>query len=597
MVQSTDRRLVVEKTFLDKIQAGLDHTSKTAAETLARARSLAFSATPLKDQDLNKLNVPGTYGIADAAASNVTNVPPGFTGGTLVVKTHSAQIFQTAYSYANGNGIFERTGTLASFFPWRETTADTNRFTPTPLRNVDLNTINVPGTYSLHPNDAATVTNKPEGWTSGPLVVYVNALQIYQETREYAGSRRKWDRQGTLSSFFGWTRADIAAAADLSEPEHRQTSGYKSAYLALNVSESSGTESNTSGSIRFPLNYGVGIKRARLHVRNWQPAASDGGTVYSGAVSFSGAWIGRASAGNQFSGGSATRVLPAFSTAANGDEYVSPWFSCDLTANTGHLLALGYTAPAGSTQARNRGGCWRTASAADAELTAGYTGTYSIYSPFDFWLEVETPAATPILCGLGDSNTAGTGTFYPVADSWLSQYCRTAGALPYFMAQHGATAASWNNGTAARWHRFDETIARPDAVVHFLGRNDIQDGVTLAQMQDRFSSVLNVVREHLSPHVYAATITPGNSESAEQRTLRRAYNSWLMTKPSGLHDVFDFSAAVSDDDTTIRESDNADGLHFRITGHAAIAAKLSERPVTPSVLSQEEVVKLKALAR
>jgi hypothetical protein len=77
--------------------------------------------------------------------------------------------------------------------------------------------------------------------------------------------------------------------------------------------------------------------------------------------------------------------------------------------------------------------------------------------------------------------------------------------------------------------------------------------------------------------------------------VRKAYNLWLGTKPLGLKDAFNFSAAVSDDDATIRASDNFDGLHMLTSGHTKMAAALESRPIIPVVLSQADVAALKAL--
>lgn len=460
----------------------------------------------------------------------------------------------------------------------------------------DLNMLTEPGSYGVQvKTDADTMKNLPPGFASGPVTVRRFALQVHQEVTNYAGGRETWVRQGVAGGgFFSWQRTDLSALV-LPEIPKVPRSGFKNVPLALNVPETSGTEANTSAAIRWPLLFGVDFKRARLHVRNWAPLTA-GGTVYPGAVSFTGAWFGRAMAGNQFSG-APVRVLGAFTTPADGSEYVSPWFDVDYRQDVDALLAVGFTAPGGTQQARSRGGCWRTASAADAALPSGFTGGYSIHSPFDVWLEVEVPGETPVIAAVGDSNTAGTGTFYPVNDSWLAQLCRTARAVPYFMAAHGTTSGVWADAANPVWSRHAAPdLARPDVVINFLGRNDLQPGVTLAAMQDRFRAVNKTAREKLAPTVYAATITPSNAEAAEVRTLRRAYNTWLATKPDGVHDCFDFVSAVSDDDETIRTSDNADGLHFRITGHALIAAKVAARPVTPAVLTQTEIVKLRALA-
>jgi lysophospholipase L1-like esterase len=463
----------------------------------------------------------------------------------------------------------------------------------------DLNALITPGVYGVwSAADAATMTNLPPNYQGGPITVTRFGQQVYQDVERYANDRARWHRQGTeAGAFFGWDRTDLGSLVIPVLPVISKVpkSGFKNVALALNVSETAGTEANLEAAVRFPLNFGFDFKRARLHIRNWSYVASAAGTVYAGAVSFTGAWTGPAVAGNQFSG-APLNVLPAFTTPADGSEYVSPWFDLDYKQGAAHLFAFGYTTPGGHVQARARGGCWRTTLAADAPLGSGFTGGYSIYSPFDVWLEAEVPGEVPVIAAIGDSNTAATGTFFPVSDSWLSQLCRTALAVPYFVAAHGTTADTWDTPTDARWNRFGPEIAKPDLAIHFLGRNNLQPGVNLEAMQTAFRNVAAVIRDKLTPNLYAGTLTPSNTEAVEVQTLRRAYNAWLKTKPEGLHDVYDFVAAVSDDDATIRAADNADGLHFKITGHAQIAAKVAERPVVPARLTQKEIAKLKTLA-
>jgi len=533
-----------------------------------------------------------------ADADSMTPDLPELGTGELI--QYAQGTYRTQYWDVNGGGLWKRGKQAAWATTW--TRIDRNpmdawNYTRLPVGQ-DINLLTIPGYYGVWSDtDADTMTNLPVGFKGGLIRVTRMGAQIYHKAYRYANDHAEFTREGTTAGFFGWRRTDAAGVVLPSFPDISTAprSGFKSAYLALNVPETSGTETNTSQSIRFPLWYGVPIKRLRLHIRNWSTGSSAAGTVYTGAVNFTGAWFGKAIAGNQFKDGVRKQVLPAFTTPANGSEYVSPWFDVDIQTNGRDILALGFTTPAGHVQAKSRGGCWRTGSAADADLATGYTGTYSNFSPFDVWLEAEVPAATPIVAGVGDSNTAATGTFMPVYDSWLSAYCRQASALPYFMAIHGATADTWDTKTDAKWNRFTADIARPDSAIHFLGRNNMQPGVTLPTLQANFKAVVDIIREKLTPVVYAATITPSNTETPEVQALRRSYNTWLASKPEGVHDCFDFVSAVSDDDATIRAADNADGLHFKITGHEKVAAKVLERPVNPRVLTQTETTALLAL--
>lgn len=354
-------------------------------------------------------------------------------------------------------------------------------------------------------------------------------------------------------------------------------SGFKNAALPLSQQSAGGTEQISDATVRFPVHYGVGFKRARLHVQNFHYYT---GSKFTGPVSFNGAWFGTSSAGDFI--GTPTQVLSPFITPEDGSEYVSEWFNIGSVSNTQQLISLGFTTAPGQVNALSKAGCYRSASSANASQTGAYSGVLSNEAPFDWWLEVEVPADTPILGGFGNSNTVGSGSTLPVHDSWLSQYCRSKRALPYFMAVHGATTASWSNINAPAWSHY-KGAALPDAVVYFMHQNDLQEGVTLTQLQANFSRLIPLVREKLSENIYLATVTPANNKSAAVNLVRRSLNTWMKTKPLGAKDCFDFSGAVSIDDTTIRPEFNVDGVHMATTAHSAMSALLEARPVTPSV--------------
>lgn len=367
-------------------------------------------------------------------------------------------------------------------------------------------------------------------------------------------------------------------------------SGFKSAHLALNQPAGSSTEAISAASVRWPVTLGVTAHRARLHLRNWNWSVGTGaGYNYAGAVNVSGLWVGPAT-GNAFQG-TPKKALGAFTTSASGAEYVSEWFAYEFTEDIQHLVSIGFTTAAGQTNYQGRGGCWRTTNPADAgAVNPG--AELSANSPFDVWLEMEVPAATPILCGFGDSNTVGTGTTLPVHDSWLAEYCRKERAIPFFLANHGSLAASWAGMDAAKWNRF-AGLAKPDAAVYFLHQNDLAAGITLATLQQRFRDTLALLRQKITPNIYAATITAGGKPE-DMDSVRRAFNTWLGTRPEGIRDCFDFTGAVSDDDRVIRDVDRADALHFKTSGHLKIAAKLLERPVTPRVPTRAEISRIAA---
>lgn len=526
----------------------------------------------------------GSYRVpTPSVVEGLSNAPVGAGPGTftvLPVGSTASTHFWIEY-LAPGRMFVSGVSTSGRTAPWRDLTAsdDDGNFILSGYGTFD--NITKTSRYSLWNGTQATDAGAPVSQV-GEINTYIigNAgIQTYTTANPVIGAQVFTRGKGSLG--WGAFKEVTNQPGTATGGEPAPNAGFKNAYLALNQPATSGTETVSSAAVRWPILTGVGSKRARLHVRNWNWAF---GTTY-GAAAFTGAWMGQAS-GKDFTG-TPSKVLPAFNLPSNGTEYVSAWFNYDLAADVQHLLSVGFTTATGQANQASRGGAYRSATPADAALSTGFPGTASTASPFDVWLELEVPAATPIVAGFGDSNTVGTGTTMPVYDSWLNQYARTNKAIPYFAAIHGSNTGTWDDTDSSTWNRI-AGVARPDAVVNFLGQNDLVDGVTLAKMQANFNTILPILRDKLSTEVFVATITPADAKTSAVNTVRKAYNTWLKTLPGGVKDVFDFSAAVSDDDTTIRPADNADGLHFLATGHTKIAAKLTARPVTPPLAQKGE---------
>jgi lysophospholipase L1-like esterase len=527
----------------------------------------------------------GSWGVPlQSIVDGLSNAPAGAGPGTFTVlpvgSTASTHIWMEYL--APGRMFVSAVSTSGRTAPWRDVFGadDGGNFSLSGFTTFDA--ITKTSNYSLWSGAAATAAGAPIGQV-GEIRTYIigNAgIQTFTSANPVLGAQVFVRGKGSTGwgAFKQVTNQPGDASGGTSAPQ----SGFKNVYLALNQPATSGTETVSAATVRWPIKNGVASKRARLHVRNWNWAT---GTTFAGAVAFTGAWMGEAS-GEDFTE-APVNVLPAFSTASNAAEYVSPWFNYDMVADVQHLLSVGFTTAGGQVNQASRGGCYRTTVAADASLAAGFTGTVSTTSPFDVWLELEVPAATPIVAGFGDSNTLGTGTALPVYDSWLSQYARTAKALPYFSAIHGSNTGTWDDDDATMWDR-TPAQARPDAVISFLGQNDLVDGVTLATMQANFNTMLPIIKDKLSAQVYVATITPADAKAAPVNAVRQAYNTWLKTLPGGVKDAFDFSAAISDNDTTIRTVDNSDGLHFVTGGHTKLAAVVTARTVVPPALAQGE---------
>lgn len=564
-------------------EATKDRTRLVTLETDKWRRPVS-SRTPGQNADtFTTLGFTGVLIATDAA-----NFPISVSGSMEVFEYGSALTQRYTTYEADARQFVRMRGGNGVWGAWSET----GKATINLATSTDLNTVVRPGSYAALSSSAP---NNPAASLGSLEVLQVNRGLLQRFTAWSTSPQvflRRADVDGIWGAWQAQPTADAVSAAigkvDALRPS--EGSGFKSAHLALNQPAGSSTEAVSAASVRWPVTLGITARRARLHLRNWNWSVGTGaGYNYTGAVSVSGLWAGPAQ-GKTFQG-APRRVLDAFTTPANGAEYVSEWFSYEFTEDVQHLVSIGFTTAAGQTNYQGRGGCWRTTNPADAG-TVDPSAELSANSPFDVWLELEVPAATPVLAGFGDSNTVGTGTALPVHDSWLNEYCRKARAMPFFIANHGSMASSWAGLDAAKWNRF-AVVAKPDAVVYFLHQNDLTAGITLDVLKQRYRDTVALLRAKLTQNVYAATVTPGNKGEVVE-SVRRAYNTWLMGRPEGVRDCFDFASAVSDDDTVLRPADAFDALHFNTAAHAKLAAKILERPATPRVMTAAEITRLVA---
>lgn len=392
-------------------------------------------------------------------------------------------------------------------------------------------------------------------------------MQFYENFKgQYV---RSWN-SGT-SSWGAWTARGTGGAST----GGTATEGNKLVPLAVTLGHGGSAYGQASATVRYPLEWAAPIYRGRIHIRNINPRENQ---VFTGSVSFpQGIYVGDASAWD----GTATnlkQVVSPFTTASNGDEWVSDVVEFDFQPGSKHILSASYVAS--GTVVNNAGACW-TATGQVAESTAG-TWVQGVMAPFDVWIEAEVPGNTPVVAVIGDSLSAGTSSTLPVHDSVMSQYMRKLGGLPIHYAHVGDTMNSYNGGGTAGSETYKKTrwlgLAKPDAVLFAIGSNDMfGGGASLATCQSRFATLLAWVKANLSPNVYLSTITLRDAETGAKEDVRRSYNTWLKGKivPGGdARAVFDFVPAISADDETIIPALNGDGIHLNTAGYAAEAAVL-----------------------
>lgn len=358
-------------------------------------------------------------------------------------------------------------------------------------------------------------------------------------------------------------------------------SGLKVVPLQLTLGSATQADAALTGTRRYLMKWNAPIQRVRVNIQNVHPSS---GTLRTGAVDFTGLWVGKHASNGAFTA-APTQVATAFSTPADGSKWVSKWFNLDQTPGVEDLLSFGYTASNG-TVFQIGGSGWKTDAPADASATnpAGMTADGSM--PFYIWLEAETYATTPHIAVFGDSLSSGVSAG-GVNYSMLSQYCWGKKALPTHYSNSGDTMQSWAGDlNSFKWKVFDG-LAKPDALIWAMGSNDLfADPITLAQAQGYFNTLYPQMLSRVSQNIYLANITPRTAVTGANEVKRRDYNTWLTGLPNGARDLFNFRDAVSADDETLMPAYDADGVHMNAAGYAAEAATITRPVTTPPVMYQ-----------
>lgn len=374
--------------------------------------------------------------------------------------------------------------------------------------------------------------------------------------------------------------------------------------LALTVGQDDYTIDLTkrpATSNRIPLKFSTSVPKWRIHLRNANPRT---GRVFTGAVPIDGIWLGthdRSSVSYTVSPsynvggkylGAPTKIVNAFSTPADGSEWVSDWFTTEIGDGTERLLEIAYSnVPSGTSITRQLGGSYYVGAghAGDATYAGGWVEGDT---PFDIWIEAEVPASTPVIAVYGDSLSSGVRAERPVADSPLSLYTFAHNALPVHYSASGDTMTSWNAAGDAGWkvNRWDN-LSKADGLLFSMGSNDVFSNVTLSGMQSRFADSLALMSKRIKDGapVYLSTILPRTKVTDSGTTVpeatRRKYNAWLKTQKGvgNIKDVIDIVPAVSDDDETLKAAYDADGVHLYTPGYKAIADVLNLPPMPAPV--------------
>ena len=554
------------------------------AEAARDASVAAVQAAPLGGSgDLNTLTTSQTRSLTLSAEVNALNSPAP---GTRMIVTSRANatgssIVQEARALQS-NRAWSRSYYAGTWTAWtqhdliaRPDADETNLSADT-----NLDALTAVGRYGVPTSTTAQALGLPYS-KEAPLSGLLGTFEVVPLSRGVfhvwrTPSHGLWQRyRSSTGTWTAWQRLDGPAGSQSGGTVATAAPGLKVVPVPLSVGGGA-TDSLVTGSVRFPVHLNAPVHRFRLHVDNMNPRyrSSRKDAVALGAV-----YVGADAGGGTMSAPRLLTTLPDI--PAGQSSSVSPWVHApEIGYGREAILSFGITAAAAVSGLV--GGCWTSPLPADAGAATPSGLTRSTTAPMQVWLEVETATTTPVVAGVGSSSTCGVGATLPVHGSALSILCRRLGALPVHYGAAGDTMANWANYPEhPKWTQWAH-LDRADSVLQGLGSNDVfGSGATLEQMQGWHSTIMDLARRHIAPVVYETTMPPRTSSTGAAEDVRRAYNAWLATQPDGARDLFDYAAAVSADDETIRPEMDADGIHVNDAGHAATAAAVT-RPVAPT---------------
>jgi lysophospholipase L1-like esterase len=340
------------------------------------------------------------------------------------------------------------------------------------------------------------------------------------------------------------------------------------------------TNFNTPWCVRQTVLLPITPTRYRYRIRNVSLLA---GTVTAGALTFAGIWQGPMNLANANWQGdfvsASTQDVGAFSSPADGSQYVSAWITNagQIQANVPRAVSIGFTG--------NLAIAWASYPTWAATGAGADTGAGNLTMPaspsfgaavLDVVLEYEWVGAQKKVTWLGDSITSGITTLVTTALGLTGIGC----SHPILSAQRfgyvsenfgiaGTTLQYWANAAAVGWTQRDFATTVPDVAVIALGTNDITGGRTAAQMTSNLQTIIANLKTLGINRVGVATIVPGAFNTA-QEAVRQSYNTLTVRAcPPGVDFCVDFDAALALNkgfSTTVAAGSNTVNLNTFTTG-------------------------------
>lgn len=540
---------------------------------------------------LNDIVQPGYYDVPTASVANAIGLPFGAAGKLLVLPSGYGvrQNFYTTGSSSRPNQDWARNRNASNEWePWAQTNA------ALPMRRALSGSDKIrelaPGFYWVTSHSIAQLLGASNpgfpGAGAGDLTVYPGAYGRIEWSTTGLSSRpnEKWQTEKRADgSWTDWWRTDARAVVPPAPAGALggAASGFKLVPVSVTLDGNGGSSATTrtAREERLPITLHAPVHRAQLYIGNQNLRSNE---RFAGALNITGVWIGK-HAGNGNFDGAPTQIQGAFSTPADGTAWRSKFFSYPFEPGVEYLVNFGINAATGQQFFYHNGQSYASDNPANAgQIGHGAAGTAR--SVLDVALIVETPVTTPVIATLGSSTSVGTGADLPVSQNVAARLAARLQALPMHYGGAGDTMANASNFGWERWTRWAD-LAKPDAVIDMMGPNDtFESGMTLATFQARRAALTSYVTQHLSTNHYLTTITPRTNTTGAPEDLRRQINAWMESLTS-VRDVFDFAAAISADDETVRpEYDSGDGYHFNTAGHEALAAAVNRPVTTPPVL-------------
>lgn len=513
-------------------------------------------ASPLSSSDDLDTITSGVYSVWSGPVAAALGLPGAIQG---IIEVYSwgesggVQVFRPRTF--DMQRIWQRTQLSDGWDPWERVDGGKLDATGSTLTAGDnLDTL-ANGFYSVWSGATAEALGLPTGLLGDLSSWRWGAAGGYQQWVVRSSTPSVWIRVSLSGGWTDWQRIDAGAAPP---PKARllpaSPATLKSTPLAFTTGYGGEriSGSGTTGVIQYMP---AQAQRFQIHMRNWNPRYTNSDRA---PVSLTGVRIGR----HTSNGNGADWI----GVASGATEYRSEWLNVP-SAMRGQEVVIEYT--------------W---SGDDVTLClgSGWTnGSMDQRPPLFVWLELEVPAAVPVVAAFGSSTAAGVGATRPLIDSWLSQWCRTNSAVPAFWAQSGDNAAAWTETSDRKWELYGTNIAAPDALIYAMGSNDWSAGVSLQELQSRIATNVQEIGERITDAIFGTTITPRAVPPANDQT--RTDLNWWMPRSGLFRDTFDFAGAVSLPDGTLDPAVDADGVHVTTAGHARLAAAITSQVVGEAV--------------